>query len=255
MARLRLLTTLAIIAGLTSSSTLFAQCEIHEDAMLTAADGAAEDVFGNSVAISGDTMVVGADGDDGRRGSAYVFVRSGGTWTQQSKLTASDGAANDLFGSSVAVSGDTVVVGAYSDDMRQGSAYVFVKPGGGWSDMTQTAKLTESHRAEGEIFGWSVAVSGDTVVVGAPADGIGVENPQGAYVFVKPGGGWSDMTETAKLTASDGYVFDFFGASVAASGNTVVVGASDDAIGPNIGPNSGQGSVYVFVKPGGGQWP
>jgi hypothetical protein len=90
-------------------------------------------------------MVVGALADDGFRGSAYVFVRSAETWTQTAKLTASDGVALDVFGLSVAVSGDTVVVGAYRDavgpNVQQGSAYVFVKPGGGWSDMTQGNRI------------------------------------------------------------------------------------------------------------------
>ncbi|MFH1109858.1 MAG: IPTL-CTERM sorting domain-containing protein [Planctomycetota bacterium] len=225
------------------------QCVLHEDAKLTAADGTAGDVFGSSVSISGDTMVVGAPRDDGDRGSAYVLVRSAGTWTQTAKLTASDGAGGDLFGDSVAVSGDTVVVGAYGDDMRQGSAYVFVKPGGGWSEMTQTAKLTASDGTAGEIFGWSVAVSGDTVVVAAYFDNIGANVAIGSvYVFVKPGSDWSDMTQTAKLTASDGSAGDVLASAVAIADGTIVVGASDDA----IGPNSGQGSVYVFVKPGGG---
>ena len=102
------------------------------EAKLTASDGAAADYFGYSVAISGDTGVVGAYGNDNEKGSnsgsAYVFVRSGTTWTQQAKLTASDGAANDYFGVGVAISGDTVVVGAYGNDGK-GSAYVFVRSG------------------------------------------------------------------------------------------------------------------------------
>ena len=93
-----------------------------------------------------------------------MFVRSGGTWTEQQKLTASDAAAGDLFGASVAVSGDTVVAGAYVDDtpagVDAGSAYVFVRSGGTW---TEQQKLTASDAAAGDQFGVSVAVSGDTV--------------------------------------------------------------------------------------------
>jgi MYXO-CTERM domain-containing protein len=234
-----------------------------EQAKLTASDGAAGDGFGVSVAVSGDTVVVGAVLDDinanADQGSAYVFVKPVGGWattsTFNAKLTASDGAAGDLFGISVGVSGDTVVVGAFLHDiganLNQGSAYVFVKPGGGWAGaLTETAKLTASDGAGGDRFGGSVAVSGDTVVVGALLDDIGANTNQGsAYVFVKPGGGWAGaLTETAKLTASDGAAGDRFGGSVAVSGDTVVVGALLD----DIGANSDQGSAYVFVKPGGG---
>ena len=140
---------------------------------LLASDAAAGDLFGVSVAISGETVVVGAPFDDGAagfdQGSAYVFVRSGGVWSQQQKLEASDAAAGDMFGSSVAISGETVVVGAPLDDgaagTDQGSAYVFVRSGGVWS---QQQKLEASDAAAVDCFGFSVAISGETVVVGAP---------------------------------------------------------------------------------------
>ena len=149
---------------------------VNEDAKLTASDAAVSDRFGLSVAASGDTVVVGARDDNGvQSGSAYVFVKPGGGWagplTEDAKLTASDGAINDKFGFSVAVSGDTVVVGARDDNAplsRTGSAYVFVKPGGGWAGpLTEDAKLTASDGAGDDRFGVSVAVSDDTVVVGA----------------------------------------------------------------------------------------
>jgi len=138
------------------------------------------------VAVAGDTVVVGAPGDDiGAtivQGSAYVFVQPVGGWsgdlTEAAHLTASDGGDFDEFGISVAVSGDTVVVGANEDDVgggfNQGSAYVFVEPVGGWSgDLSEDAKLTASDGAGADQFGISVAVSGDTVVVGAYFDDIG----------------------------------------------------------------------------------
>ena len=161
-----------------------------QKAKLTASDGEEWDWFGTSVAISGDTVVVGADDDvigtNTDQGSAYVFVRSGDTWTQTAKLTASDGAADDSFGHSVAISGDTVVVGADGDDNNKGSAYVFEKPAAGWANMTQTAKLTASDGEDYDHFGYSVAISGDTVVVGAPlADGGGNCYKGSAYVFEK----------------------------------------------------------------------
>lgn len=154
---------------------------------LTASDGAANDQFGDSVAISGDTVVVGAHLNDfSNQGSAYVFVRSGGAWSQQQKLTASDGAHGDHFGSSVAINGDTAVVGAPQDDIgasaEQGAAYVFVGSGTKWSQQQQ---LTGNTAVIGDRFGWSVAISGNTVMVGAAHDDIGANSNQGsAYVFV-----------------------------------------------------------------------
>ena len=220
-------------------------------AKLTASDGAAGDKFGQSVAIDGDTLVVGASGG---KGSAYVFIKpSVGGWATTSsyvaKLTASDGAAGDDFGFSVAIDSDIIVVGAYQDD--NGSAYVFDKPGGGWNDNTETAKLT-AEGGQSVNFGYSVAISGDTVVVGANWAGSGPSFGQGAaYVFVEPGGGWATTsTYDAKLTASDAVdgEEEHLGISVAISGDTVVVGADHD----DIGSKTRQGSAYVFVKPAGG---
>ena len=234
---------------------------LTEDAKLTASDGAARDQFGFSVAVSGNTVVVGAQGDDdngSNSGSAYVFVEPGGRWagslTQDAKLTASDGVASDQFGLSVAVSGDTVVVGVHGDDdngSNSGSAYVFVEPGGGWAgSLTQDAKLTASDGAADDRLGRSVAVSGDTVVVGASVDDDNGTDSGSAYVFVAPGGRWAgSLTQDAKLTASDGAAGNQFGFSVAVSRDTVVVGAHQDD--NDDGPLAG--SAYVFVEPG-GRW-
>jgi hypothetical protein len=224
-----------------------------ETAKLTASDGAAGDRLGWSAAISGDTVALGADGDDSNRGSAYVFVKPASGWvdgTQTAKLTASDRAAVDFFGMSSAISDDTVVIGAPADDVgpngNQGSAYVFVKPPSGWGDATETKKLTSSDGALSDNFGWSVAIAGDDVLVGAPADDVGPNGNQGsAYVFVKPASGWGDATQTAKLTASDGAVNDMLGVSAAISGDTAVVGPDGD----DVGSNTNQGSAYVFVRP------
>ena len=163
---------------------------------------------------------------------------------QQAELTASDGAANDQLGFSIAVADDTVVVGAPYDMVgangNQGSAYVFVKPPSGWADMTETAKLTASDGMAGDGLGWSVAIDGDTIVAGA-------EFQRGAaYVFVKPTNGWTDMNQTAKLTAAVGTSGDGLGVSVAIQGDTVVAGA------PEIFLTGGRGAAYVFVAPPGG---
>ena len=150
---------------------------------LTADDGAAGDYFGYSVSISGDTAVVGAYQDDGSKGSAYVFERSGTTWGQQAKLIAGDGAADDYFGISVSISGDTAVVGAYRDDDKAsstGSAYVFERTGTTWS---QQDKLTASDGAAGDYFGYSVSINGDTIAVGAHYDDDDGDNSGSAYVY------------------------------------------------------------------------
>ena len=221
-----------------------------QEAKLTASDGALNDQFGASVSISGDTIVVGARYDDSLRGSAYVFEKPVAGWsdmTQTAKLTASDGASSDQFGYSVSISGDTVVVGARAHDGYRGAAYIFEKPVGGWSNMTQTAKLTASDAAASDVFGHSVSISGDTVVVGADGDTDNGFKSGSAYVFEKPVGGWSNMTQTAKLTASDGGAYDQFGVSVSINGDTVVVGADSDSI-----YVLETGWAYVFEKPVGG---
>ena len=211
-------------------------------AKLTASDGAARDLFGFSTAVDGDTVVVSAPGDDDKgpiSGSAYVFVRQSGTWSQVAKLTASDAMAGEGFGEAVAVDGDTVVVGA-PGDYDKGSAYVFVKPEAGWTTATETAKLTASDGAAVEVFGFSAAVDGDTVVVGATFD----DASGAAYVYAKPAVGWDTATETAMLTPSDGVAYDFSVLSVAIDADTVVVSAlwHDET-------QTDTGAVYVFFKP------
>ncbi|MFN9993199.1 MAG: FG-GAP repeat protein, partial [Phycisphaerales bacterium] len=177
------------------------------EASLVASDGAIGDGFGYAVAISGDTVIVGAYLDDvganPEQGSAYVFVRSGTTWTQQAKLTASDGASIDLFGQSVAIFGDTVIIGAFADEINgvpsQGSAYVFNRSGTAW---TQQAKLTASDGASADYFGWTVELFGDYAIVGAPNDDVGANADQGsAYVFARSGAAW---TQQSKITSTDG---------------------------------------------------
>jgi hypothetical protein len=164
----------------------------EQQAKLTAADGAAGDYFGQSVAVDGDTAVIGAYGDDDNdsfSGSAYVFFRSEDSegiikWEQQAKLTAADGAASDIFGYSVAVDGDTAVIGAYLDDDNgsfSGSAYVFFRSGD--DTWEQQAKLTADDGAAGDHFGQSVAVDGDTAVIGASGDDDKGSDSGSAYVF------------------------------------------------------------------------
>ena len=217
---------------------------VYSETKLAASGGAAGDGFGSSVAISGDTVVVGApDHDTGGKtdgGQAYVYVRSGTVWTEQATLAASDGAQYDEFGSSVAISGDTVVVGAPGHDTGgqadAGQAYVYVRSGAVW---TEQATLAASDGAAGDRFGWDVAISGDTVVVGEPYYTIGNTSPGQAYVYVRSGAVW---TEQATLAASDGATA-WFGWSVAIDGDTVVVGAV-------IGGQNNSGQAYVYVRSG-----
>ena len=214
-----------------------------ETAKLIASDAAADDEFGISVALDGDTAVIGARQDDdngSQSGSAYVFTKVSGVWSQKAKLIASDGAANDEFGISVAVDGDTAVIGARQGDTRNGAAYVFTKVSGVWS---QKAKLTADHGAADDEFGISVAVEGDTVVIGAYQDDDNGDLSGSAYVFTRDSsGGWRQRD---KLTASDGAERDRYGYSVGVSGDTVVVGAySDDSNEANTG------AAYFLRIPG-----
>ncbi len=221
-------------------------------AKLTASDGAAGDYFGISVSISGNTVVVGAQYAD-VVGAAYIFTEPAAGWanmTQTAELTASDSSVNDGFGSSVSINGNTVVVGApgatVAGNNYVGAAYVFAKPTSGWASTTQTAKLIASDGSVlgGDAFGYSVSISGSTVVVGAPNATVDDNTYQGtAYVFTEPASGWANMTQTAKLTAPDGHANGEFGASVSISGNTVVVGA-DNPYYLNT-----RGAAYLFSEP------
>jgi hypothetical protein len=209
--------------------------------------------FGNSVAISGDTVVIGASDYDltpnsggGDHGSAFVFVRSGTTWTEQQHLAPSDLTSGDTFGSGVAIDGETIVVGCIACNIGgiSGTAYIFTRSGTTW---TQQQEIIGSDTITGDWFGDSVGISGNTIIVSAHADDTGTNTDQGAaYIFVKSGSTW---VEQQKLTAGDGATEDFFGGfygGVSVSGDTAVVGAP----GANIGSNAEQGAAYVFVRSG-----
>ncbi|CAM8671775.1 FG-GAP repeat [Comamonadaceae bacterium] len=270
-----------------------------------ASNAAASDSFGTSVAISDDTMVVGAPGEDSNQttitngstastdnsassaGAAYVFVRSGSAWIQQAYLKAPNAGVSDNFGSSIAISGDTVVVGAPLEESNQttitngstastdnsassaGAAYVFVRSGNTWS---QQAYLKAPNAEALDNFGSSIAISGDTVVVGAELEASNqttitngstastdnsASSAGAAYVFVRSGSTWSQQ---AYLKASNAGGGDFFAASIAISGDTIVVGANAEdssqttitngtaASADNTGTDAG--AAYVFVRSG-----
>lgn len=206
------------------------------------------DHFGLAVALDGDTVLVGAPNDDDvaeDAGAAYVYERGGSGWIQASKLVAWDGAYADYFGRSVALDGETAVIGAWRHDTSGGStgaAYVFQRTAAGW---LLSAELVPSIPVSGAAFGLSVAIDEDTIVVGAYQDNGLSQRTGAAYVFQRGATGWS---ETAKLVASDGAIDDYFGLSVAIYGNVAAVGAPDDF---DASCFSGEGTAYVFREIGG----
>lgn len=264
----------------------------EQQAYLKASNAEGLDRFGFSVAISEDTIVVGApfeasyasgvngsqdDNSMAGAGAAYVFIRNGETWSQQAYLKASNPGADDWFGQSVAISGDTIIVGAYYEDsnatgvngdqnsnlmLNAGAAYVFTRSGTTWS---QQAYLKASNTNE-DMFGTSVAISGDTIVVGAPYEDSKVTGVNGnqndnsaesagaAYVFVRSGNSWRQQ---AYLKASNTEARDYFGGSVDVYGNTIVVGAPfEDSQGSGVNGNQDSnsavnaGAAYVYVRSG-----
>lgn len=217
------------------------------EATLTAADAGPRQGFGESVALSGDTALVGTPYKDGFKGAAYVFLRSGGEWTQQAKLLASGTSTPSEFGTSVAILDDTALVGApYADTasaIGAGAAYVFVRSGDGW---TQSAKLELSEGRNADLFGWDVALDGRAALIGAPASEIGPVSAAGAaHLFADNGSIW---THLGTFTASDPGHYDQFGYSVALSDDSILIGApwtDDEAAGL-----ADVGSAYLFVRNG-----
>ncbi len=208
-----------------------------QNSKLLAPDLAAGDFFGYSVAISGDTAVVGAYGKAGSKGAAYVFVREGGVFAYSAKLQAGDGVAGDSFGINVAIEGDTIVVGASKANAGRGAAYVFARSGGVFS---QVAKLGASDGSAGDNFGLSVGVSGSNILVGACSDTIGNKaNAGSCYVYTSasgtPAGPYVSEKKYVPTTVGAG---DFFAFSCAISGTSLIGGSS--------GSNGGKGAVTFF---------
>jgi len=212
-----------------------------QEAKLLASDGEHHDYFGGSVAIAGDTIVIGAYGGGAsgyESGSAYVFRHNGANWVEEAILLASDAAEDDAFGSSVAISGVTAVIGAISDDDNgesSGSAYVFRYDSTNW---VEEAKLLASDGTAEDHFGSAVSLFDDTAVIGASGDWSDGGETGSAYVFRHNG---TDWVEEAKLLASDGEHHDSFGDAVSISGNTIVIGARGDSDNDFL-----SGSAYVF---------
>ena len=275
-----------------------------QQAYLKASNTGANDSFGSAVAISGNTIVVGApledsnattvngngaDNSASNAGAAYIFVRTGTTWSQQAYLKPSNNGAGDGFGQTVAIDGDTVIVGARLEDSNAttvngnaadnsasnaGAAYIFVRNSGAWS---QQAYLKANNSGATDNFGQAVAISGNSVIVGADGEdsnatgvnGNGANNSAtnagAAYIFVRNGTGvggtWSQQ---AYLKAANAEAGDFFGRAVAIAADTVVIGAGlEDSNATTVNGNStdnsaaAAGAAYVFVRTSsgaGGTW-
>jgi hypothetical protein len=268
--------------------------QIAQDVYAKASNAGANDQFGLSVAISGDTLAVGApyessaaigvNGDEQDNsafgsGAVYVFTRDGVTWTQEAFIKASNTESSDRFGESIALSGDTLAVGARYESSsatgvggdqgnngatQSGAVYVFTRGGTGWS---QEAYIKASNSEASDEFGRSVALSGSTLAVGATredsgANGVnGVQSDNGAsgsgavYVFVRSGGLWS---QEAYVKASSSEAGDNFGISVALDVDTLAVGADgEDSSATGIDGDeannaaTGSGALYVFARSGG----
>ena len=227
--------------------------DMIQTATLLASDEMPCGLFGTSVSISGSTIVVGDPQTfcyPAQPGASYVFVEPSEGWsgilTETAKLQASDALGGDGVGTSVAIDGDTIVAGApgiYANTAVNGAAYVFVKPTSGWASATQTAELTASDAVPGDLFGNSVSISGGAAVVGSPYVHSNHNHEGAAYVFVEPASGWVNATQNAELIASDPLAYGSLGISVAISGQTVVVGAYAD-----VGSNLAQGAAYVFAE-------
>lgn len=205
---------------------------------LAASDPAYGGQFGKTLAIDGDTIVVGAVGLSSYAGAAYVFTRTGTTWTQQQKITPADLAAGDQFGGTVDISGNTIAIGSRLDDnasgVDAGAVYVYTRSGATWSEQQ---KFVGADVTASEMFGHSVGISGDTIVTGCVYDGYLGEKTGSAYVFTRSGTTWSQQQ---KVTASDAEVFDHFGHSVAIDGESIVVGA--------VYEGGQDGAAYVFTR-------
>lgn len=232
-----------------------------QSAVLTASDKRAGDGFGRSVAIDGDTIVVGAPtadpGGSINAGAAYFFTKPAGGWagnlTETGILAASDNEQEDDFGFSVAIDGDVIAVGALDVDVESqrwaGVVYLYLNNGAGWNGAAEDARLFASKPQQGDWFGYCIDIDGDVIAVGSKySDPGGLYAAGSAYVFVKPAGGWVTMTEDARLLDSEPAVSDRFGGRIGISGDVIVVGADGD----NPDGKVDAGAAFVFEMPVGG---
>lgn len=214
-----------------------------EETKVLASDGALDDYFGYSVSISGDVVVIGAPRDDDNgfySGSAYIYRYNGTGWTEEAKLTASDGAYNDTFGYSVSISGDAAVIGADGNDengYNSGAAYIYRYNGSGWNEET---KIMASDGLDGDKFGWAVSISRDTAVVGAAEDENNGYLTGSAYIYRYDG---TDWVEETKILPSDVAYNDYFGKAVSISGDVAVISSYKD---DDNGHDTGSAYIYRY---------
>ena len=204
-----------------------------EETKLAVTDNISADEFGKSVSIDGNNAIIGAPGCNGSKGAAYIFIRTGSTWTKEAKLTVSDGEILDYFGASVSISGNIAVVGTPEKNNNTGIAYVFTRIGTTW---TQEATLTAPEGAPNDAFGWRISIDKSSIIIGAYGEN---SNRGAAYVFTRSGTTW---IREARLTAQDSAPNNYFGISVSISGNTTLVGAPWN--------NNVTGAAYVFTRTG-----
>lgn len=206
--------------------------------------GVAGNSVGSAVAMSGTLAVIGAPltnvGNNGMPGAAYVFSHADGRWSDIQELVPPDGTSGERFGTSVAIDGATILIGApeqqVGSHIGQGSAYLYTESGGTWSFAQE---ITSSDGEPGDTFGFSVALAGSTALVGAPFANIGGNVDQGAaYLFTESGGSW---TQAKKLTASEGQTDDHFGYAAAVAPTTALIGAPVATY-----PSPRPGAVYAF---------
>ncbi|MGB5713610.1 MAG: FG-GAP repeat protein, partial [Waterburya sp.] len=223
--------------------------EKYTEEKLQASEPQQDACFGNSVAICGNTALVGAYQEDSKAGVAYIFeFDSNGTWLEKQKLTASDSSTGDLFGRSVAISGNVAIVGADDEDTggkSAGAAYIFERNNSGtW---TEKAKIQASDKQASDNFGYSVSISDNFALVGAYGEDTGGSSAGAAYIFERDSNGnWS---EKAKIQASDKQASDCFGNAVAISSNIAIVGAWKEDTG-----GSNAGAAYIFERDSSGNW-
>ena len=231
------------ITEIESQSAVGTKEPFENQLKILASDKQADDWFGYSVSISGDTAIVGAHGKDtggADAGAAYIYQYNGSTWVEQAKLQANDKQVDDLFGYSVSISGDTAIVGAHGEDTggsSAGAAYIYQYNGSTW---VEQAKLQASDKQAGDLFGHSVSISGDTAIVGGYNEDTGGSSTGAAYIYQYNGSTW---VEQAKLQASDKETNDWFGRSVSISisGDTAIVGARYEKTGGNDA-----GAAYIY---------
>ena len=245
-----MLSDLVLIASLCVPLTQQAEFGVPspqpERAALQAPDGRTGDQFGSDVAISGDVLVIGAEFDNTtsgpKSGSVYTFRRNGFSWVFEDKLRPADSGTNKRFGNSVALDGDTLVVGSVDrfDTMpRAGSVYVFRFDGTDW---IEEAKLRANDPMSYTFFGSSVDIDGDTLIVGTDQDG-----PGSAYIFRHDGTSWA---QEAKLIPSDSTPRDSFGLAVAIEGDTAVIGAPTEDHAQPGWDDCNAGAAYTFERAG-----